>query len=137
LANDELLDAVCGTNLCNGLGDLGVPVTTVTTNDEGRALDTFRDGEKDAGDKRLGVVLLLEDLDLLAKTRTDEIVSDWVKGNGASEVGGRQDSRSGLLVLERLEGNSLDSHDVYVWVCESGMEKKRLGGQEREQKYFE
>jgi hypothetical protein len=76
LANDELLDAVCGTNLCNGLGDLGVPVTTVTTNDEGRALDTFRDGEKDAGDKRLGVVLLLEDLDLLAKTRTDEIVSD-------------------------------------------------------------
>jgi hypothetical protein len=68
LANDELLDTVCGTNLCNGLGDLGVPVTAVTTNDEGRVLDTLGDGEEDAGDERLRVVLLLEDLDLLTKT---------------------------------------------------------------------
>ena len=68
LANDELLDAVSGTNLCNGLGDLGVPVATVTTNDEGGVLDALGDGEENAGDKRLRVVLLLEDLDLLAKT---------------------------------------------------------------------
>jgi hypothetical protein len=53
LANDELLDAVCGTDLCNGLGDLGVPVTTVTTNNEGGVLDTLGDGEEDAGDERL------------------------------------------------------------------------------------
>jgi hypothetical protein len=53
LANDELLDTVCGANLCNGLGDLGVPVTAVTTNDEGRVLDTLGDGEEDAGDERL------------------------------------------------------------------------------------
>lgn len=53
LANDELLDAVSGTNLCNGLGDLRVPVTTVTANDEGGALDALRDGEEDAGDERL------------------------------------------------------------------------------------
>ena len=51
LTNDELLDAVCGTNLCNGLGDFGVPVTAVTTNDEGRVLDTLGDREEDAGDK--------------------------------------------------------------------------------------
>jgi hypothetical protein len=53
LTNDELLDTVCGTNLCNGLGDLGVPVTTVTTNDEGGVLDALRDGEEDAGNKGL------------------------------------------------------------------------------------
>jgi len=70
LADDELLDTVCGTNLCNGLGDLGVPVTTVTTDDEGRVLDTLGDGLEDAGDESFRVVLLLEDLDLLAETRT-------------------------------------------------------------------
>lgn len=53
LANDELLDAVCGTNLCNGLGDLRVPVTTVTTNDEGGVLDALRDGQQNAGNKGL------------------------------------------------------------------------------------
>jgi hypothetical protein len=53
LANDELLDTVCGTNLCNGLGDLGVPVTTVTSNDEGGVLDALGDGEEDAGNKGL------------------------------------------------------------------------------------
>jgi hypothetical protein len=53
LANDELLDTVCGTDLCNGLGDLGVPVTAVTANDEGGVLDTLGDGEEDAGDEGL------------------------------------------------------------------------------------
>ena len=53
LADQELLDAVSGTNLCNGLGDLGVPVATVTTNDEGGVLDALGDGEEDAGDEGL------------------------------------------------------------------------------------
>lgn len=53
LANDKLLDTVCGTNLCNGLGDLGVPVTTVTTDDEGRVLDTLGDGEENASNEGL------------------------------------------------------------------------------------
>ena len=53
LANDELLDAVSGTNLCNGLSDLRVPVTTVTTDDEGGALDALRDGQQNTGNEGL------------------------------------------------------------------------------------
>ena len=53
LADDELLDAVSGTNLCNGLGDLGVPVATVTTNDESGVLDTLGDGKENAGNEGL------------------------------------------------------------------------------------
>lgn len=34
LADEELLDAVSGTNLGNQLDDLGVPEATITTNDE-------------------------------------------------------------------------------------------------------
>lgn len=37
LADEELLDAVSGTNLGDQLNDLGIPETTVTTNDEERA----------------------------------------------------------------------------------------------------
>ena len=53
LADDELLDAVSGTNLCNGLGDLGVPVATVTTNDESGVLDTLGNGKENAGNEGL------------------------------------------------------------------------------------
>ena len=80
LANNELLDTVCGTDLCNDLSDLRVPVAAITTNDEGGALDALRDGEQDAGDERLGVVLALEDLDLLTKTRAGCIVSKLLLG---------------------------------------------------------
>jgi hypothetical protein len=68
LADQELLDAVCGTDLCNDLGDLGVVVAAITANDERGALGTFGDGVEDGGNEVLGVVGLLEDLDLLAKT---------------------------------------------------------------------
>lgn len=37
LADEELLDAVSSTNLGDQLNDLGIPETTVTTNDEERA----------------------------------------------------------------------------------------------------
>lgn len=53
LADQELLDAVCGTNLCNELGDLWVPVAAITTNDEERVLDAFRDREENAGNESL------------------------------------------------------------------------------------
>lgn len=36
LADEELLDAVCGTNLGNNLDDLRVPETAVTANDKER-----------------------------------------------------------------------------------------------------
>lgn len=45
LSNDEFLHTVCGTNLSNDLGDLGVPVATITANDEERVLDTLGNGE--------------------------------------------------------------------------------------------
>lgn len=70
LANQELLDSVCSTNLGDELCDLGIPVATVTTDNEESSLDAFRDGLKNAGNECLGVVLLLEDLDFLTETRT-------------------------------------------------------------------
>lgn len=34
LADEQLLDTVCGTDLCDQLDDLGVPVPAVTTNNQ-------------------------------------------------------------------------------------------------------
>lgn len=70
LTDQELLDAICCADLSNQLGDLRIPVTSVAANDEERALNTLRDRLEDAGDERLRVVRLLENLDLLAETRT-------------------------------------------------------------------
>lgn len=70
LTDQELLNAIGSTDLGNGLGDLWVPVTAITANDEERAIDALGDGLEDAGDESFRVVLLLEDLDLLAETRT-------------------------------------------------------------------
>lgn len=42
LADDKLLDSVCGTNLGNELDGLGVEVATVTTNDEVGAYNWVR-----------------------------------------------------------------------------------------------
>lgn len=69
LANEQLLDAIGSSNLCNDLGDLWVPVAAITANDEVRVLDALGNGQEDGGDKVLRVVRLLEDLDLFAKTR--------------------------------------------------------------------
>jgi len=53
LADEKLLDAIGSAHLGNGLGDLGVPVTAITTNDEECALDTFGNRLKDAGNEGL------------------------------------------------------------------------------------
>jgi hypothetical protein len=53
LADQELLDAIGSTNLSNGLGDLGVPVTTIAANNKERALNAFGDRLEDTGDERL------------------------------------------------------------------------------------
>lgn len=34
LADEQLLDTVCGTDLCDQLDDLGVPVPAITTNNQ-------------------------------------------------------------------------------------------------------
>lgn len=93
LADEQLLDTVCSTDLCDQLDDLGVPVTAITTNNQEGAcslvsvvvgrwrccrgeglvkltLDTFWDGLQNAGDKRFTVVGLLEDSGPLSKTRS-------------------------------------------------------------------
>jgi hypothetical protein len=75
LTEQQLLDTICSTNLCNELHDLWVVVTAISSNDKEAVLDTFWDREKDGGNKGLRVVLLLEHLDLLAKTRTVRVVS--------------------------------------------------------------
>jgi hypothetical protein len=69
LADQQLLHAIGSTDLCDLLGDLGVPVTAISSNDEEGTLRALRDRLEDADDEGLGVVLLLENLDLLAKTR--------------------------------------------------------------------
>jgi hypothetical protein len=67
LADEELLHAICGTDLCDDLGNLGVVITAITTDNERCALSTFGNGVEDGGNEVLGVVGLLEDLDLLAE----------------------------------------------------------------------
>jgi hypothetical protein len=72
LADKKLLDAVSGSNLCNELHNLWVPVSAVTANDEEASLDALGDGEEDTGDEGFTIVRLLEDDDLLSKTRTNQ-----------------------------------------------------------------
>lgn len=101
LADKKLLDAVGSTDLGNQLDHLGVPETTITTNDEESTwkvsesatmatsdtacvcvlvltLSSLRNGQQNAGDERFTVVRLLEDSDLLAKTRAGELLVTWL-----------------------------------------------------------
>lgn len=69
LADEKLLNAIGGTNLSDQLCNLWVVVPSITTDDEEGALYTFRYREEDGSNEVLGIVWLLEDLDLLAQTR--------------------------------------------------------------------
>ena len=91
MADDELLDAICSSDLSNQLDNLWVLVTSVTSDDNGGVLNTLWNGQQNAGNERLGIVSLLETDDLLAKTR-----SSW------------------LLILKWLE---LDCFDVCHCEC--------------------
>jgi hypothetical protein len=77
------------------LDDVGVVVAAIATDDEKGVLSALGNREDDAGDKRLGVVLLLEDFDLFAQTRAAEtlVCHDQKRRRGF-------DVRSGLLVAE-------------------------------------
>jgi len=55
------------------LGDLWVVVATISTNNEEGSLRAFRDRLDDRGNKVLRVVLLLENLDLLAQTGAERM----------------------------------------------------------------
>ena len=67
LSDQELLDAVSCTNLGYQLHDLWIVVSSISANDQEAVFDTFGYRKQDAGDKRLAVMGLLEDLDLLSK----------------------------------------------------------------------
>ena len=73
LTDQKLLDTVSSTNLCDQLGDLWVVVAAISTNNEEGSLRAFRDRLDDRGNKVLRVVLLLENLDLLAQTRAERM----------------------------------------------------------------
>jgi hypothetical protein len=90
LADQELLDAIGSTDFGNLLDNLRIVVATITTDDKESSLSTLRDGEQDAGDESFGVVGLLEDLDLFAKTRAtmrdNQLIRSQYKGNKYCKV---------------------------------------------------
>ena len=86
LAHQELLDTISSADLGNLRDHLVVVVAAITTNDQEGALDTLRDGQENAGDEGLGVVGLLEHLDLLAKTRTKGNVRNELTWRGKSNT---------------------------------------------------
>lgn len=81
LSHEELLNTVGGTDLSDLGNHLGVVVAAITTNDKERVLDTFGNGKKNAGNEGLGVVCLLEDLDLLSETRAKRLLIKWAMAN--------------------------------------------------------
>ena len=68
LPNQKLLDPVCSTDLGDQLHHFRVVVSSISSYNKEASFCTFRNGEEDAGDKRLAVVRLLEDGDLLSKS---------------------------------------------------------------------
>jgi hypothetical protein len=72
-ANEQLLYSIRSADLGDQLHDFRVVVTAISTDDEERPVDTFWDREKNACDKRLAVVRLLEYSNLLAEARP----ADW------------------------------------------------------------
>lgn len=72
LADQQLLDTVGGGDLSDLVDHHIVVVTAITTNDEEGVLDTLGNGQEDTRNEGFGVVGLLEDLDLLTETRTEQ-----------------------------------------------------------------
>lgn len=120
LTEHHLLDAISSTDFDNELHDLWVPISAISANDKGAVLCSFRYGLEDAGDEGLGVVWLLENLDLLPEART---IHNRLSGHESStwwveEVelwGFSPDLRAGLLAFERLELDFFDAHIDRRW----------------------
>ena len=67
LSYQQLLDAICSSDLGNQLHYFRVVVSPIPTDDEEAVLGTFRDGKEDTGNEGFAVVGLLEDGDLFSK----------------------------------------------------------------------
>lgn len=110
LANEDLLDAVRGSDFGNELNNLGVVVAAVSANNEEGILGTLGDGLEEGGDEVLGIVLLLEDDNLLAETGAARDVSC------DSDLPWMDNSRSRLLALcgewQLAQPNSIKKHEL-------------------------
>lgn len=69
LADQQLLDTICSTDLGNQLHNLWIPVSSITTNDQEAVLDTLWDRKQNRSDERFAIVWLLENHDFLSQTR--------------------------------------------------------------------
>jgi hypothetical protein len=84
---------------------------TLQQNSTAHTLNALGNGQQNAGNKRLAVVRLLENDDLLSETRTGDAKLVSADDASLSWSGDGCDVRSGLLVLEGSKLDSLDVHD--------------------------
>jgi hypothetical protein len=67
LTDQKLLHSIGSSNLRDQLHDLGVPVSSITTNDQETVFGSFWDGEQDTSNEGFTVVRLLKDDDLFSQ----------------------------------------------------------------------
>jgi hypothetical protein len=70
--DQELPDTIRSPDLCDELNYLRVPVSAIPTNNQEASFDTLWNGKEDTCNERFAVVFLLEDDDLLAKSRAGQ-----------------------------------------------------------------
>jgi hypothetical protein len=132
LADQQLLDTVGGGDLSDLVDHFIVVVTAIATNDEEGVLDTLGNGQEDTRNEGFGVVRLLEDLDLLAETRTAQSGGNQLafkQGTGRRGGGRRSNIRARLLVSKGLDGDGLDRHDELFG---EGVEEESRGKKRKE-----
>jgi len=78
LSYQQLLDSVGSANLGDQLYYLGVVIASISSDDKKAAVCAFWNRQQNAGDERFAVVRLLEDCDLLPKSRSRDSSSQSV-----------------------------------------------------------
>lgn len=73
--DEQFLDTVGSTDLCNLLDSLGVVVTTITTNYEERSFGSLGDSLEECCNEVFGVIWLLENGYLLTKSGTELLLA--------------------------------------------------------------
>ena len=68
LTDQQLLDTISSTNLSNQLHNLGIVVSSISSNDQETPLSALWNGKEDAGNERLAIVRLLKNFDFFPKT---------------------------------------------------------------------
>ena len=82
------------------MDNLGIPVSAVTADDEKSAFCALGNGKEDGSDEGFAVVRLLEDGDLLAKTRSARPMPELIREH---KFPGLRPCQHLLLVSEGLE----------------------------------